>query len=91
MPHASNGVATYSIFKPEKAISMSTSLRDGQRLAAARSLVIGGALLEVDFAVAPLDGIPADGLVGSNVFRDRAVTFDFAGSALFLGEPPVIR
>lgn len=83
--------ATYSILKPEKAISMSTYLRDGQRFAAPRSLVIGGAPLEVDFAVVPLDGIPADGLVGSNVFRDRAVTFDFAGSALFLAAPPATR
>lgn len=83
--------ATVSILKPEKAVSMRTHLRDGRRFARPESLVVGGAALEIELAVVRVDGLPADGLIGCDVFRERAVTFDFAAPALFVGEPAAPR
>ena len=34
-----------------------------------------------------IDGLPADGLLGMNLFRDGAVTFDFLHAMLFVGDP----
>lgn len=80
-----DSAATTSILDEGAAGSHKTFERDGQRFLSPRSLTIAGHLVDLELAVLALGGIPADGLVGMNFFRERAVTFDFDDSLLLIG------